>query len=97
VVEGVIEPETLVFVGISPPERLVTTESWGPGWPEALNTLVLTDTGGKITMTLTISYPSKEVRDKVIATGMAGGVEVSYDRLEQYLAREGGKGRERAG
>lgn len=85
------------FVEITPPERLVTTESWGPGWPEALNTLVLTESGGKTTMTLTIGYPSKEVRDKVIATGMAGGVEVSYDRMEKYLAGEGGKGRERAG
>src|SRR6202049_2955920 len=28
---------------INPPERLVSTESWGGNWPETLNTLVLSE------------------------------------------------------
>ena len=28
---------------VDPPERVVSTGSWGEGWPETLNTLVLTD------------------------------------------------------
>ena len=35
----------------SPPERLVSTESWGGDWPETLNTLVLSEEDGKTTIT----------------------------------------------
>jgi uncharacterized protein YndB with AHSA1/START domain len=28
---------------VAPPERLVTTESWGPEWPETVNTVVFTE------------------------------------------------------
>ena len=31
---------------VAPPERLVSTESWGPEWPETVNTMVLTESGG---------------------------------------------------
>ena len=31
-------------------------------------------------------YPSKDVRDMVIATGMASGAGISYDRLEDLVA-----------
>lgn len=34
---------------------------------------------------MTIDYGSKEVRDMVIATGMAGGAAISYDRLEDLV------------
>ena len=46
----------------------------------------LTDEGGKTRLTATVRYPSLEVRDMVLATGMAGGVGISYDRLEDLLA-----------
>ena len=39
-----------VYREIAPPERLVTTESWGGDWPETLNTLVLTEEDGKTTI-----------------------------------------------
>lgn len=76
---------TGVVKEISPPERMVSTESWGEPWPEALNTLVLTEQNGKTTMTLTLLYPSKEVRDAALQTGMKDGMVVSYDRLEALL------------
>src|SRR5208282_4531306 len=56
---------------IKPPERLVSSESWGGPWPETVNTLVLTEEAGKTTMTLTILYPSKEAREAATMTGMA--------------------------
>jgi uncharacterized protein YndB with AHSA1/START domain len=73
---------------IKPPERLVSTESWGGNWPETLNTLVLSEKDGKTTVTLTILYPSKEARDAATKTGMKDGVSASFDRLAEYLRKK---------
>lgn len=70
---------------VVPSELLVQTESWGPEWPETLNTLVLTESGGKTTATQTMLFPSKESRDAAMETGMSEGADVSYDRLAAYL------------
>jgi uncharacterized protein YndB with AHSA1/START domain len=70
---------------ITPPERLVSSESWGGEWPETLNTLVLSEKDGRTTISLTISYPSKEARDATLKTGMTEGVSMSFDRLAEYL------------
>src|SRR5205085_2254044 len=59
---------------------------WGPEWPETLNTLVFTEKGGKTTVSITVHYPSKEARDTAFKTGMASGVEVSFQRLADHLA-----------
>jgi len=70
---------------IAPPDRLVSTESWGGDWPETLNTLILTEKDGKTTISQTVLYPSKEARDAATKTGMKDGVSESYDRLAEYL------------
>jgi uncharacterized protein YndB with AHSA1/START domain len=72
---------------ITPPERLVNTEFFEP-FPDAgsLVTTVLTEEGGKTRLTVTASYPSKEVRDMVLQTGMEHGAAISYDRLEEVAA-----------
>jgi uncharacterized protein YndB with AHSA1/START domain len=75
-----------VYREITPPERLVTSESWGGDWPETVNTLVLREENGKTTMTLTILYPSKEAREAALKTGMKEGMAHSFDRLESHLA-----------
>ncbi len=75
-----------VYREITPPERLVSTESWGGDWPETLNTLVLSEEDGKTTSTVTILYPSKEARDAALKTGMKEGMSLSFDRLNEYLA-----------
>jgi uncharacterized protein YndB with AHSA1/START domain len=67
------------------PGRLVCTESWGEGWPESINTLVLTETGGVTTITQTLLYPLREVRDAVLEAGMAQGMAAGLDRLVEYL------------
>jgi uncharacterized protein YndB with AHSA1/START domain len=74
-----------VYREITPPERLVTTESWGGDWPETLNTLILTEDDGKTMMTQTILYASKEARDAALKTGMRDGVSMSFDRLDDHL------------
>lgn len=75
-----------VYQEIMPPERLVSTESWGDGWPETLNTLVLSEEHGRTTITQRVRYSSKEVRDAALKTGMQKGMSETFDRLATYLA-----------
>ena len=75
-----------LYQEIVPPERLVSTESWGGDWPETLNTLLLSEEGGKTTITSRVLYPSKEARDAALKTGMQEGASESFDRLAEYLA-----------
>src|SRR5262245_21752084 len=77
---------TGTFKEVTPPERLVNTEKWGPGWPETLVTTTFEEKGGRTTVRQTVLYPSKEVRDKALATGMVDGANVSFDRLDKVLA-----------
>jgi hypothetical protein len=74
-----------VYKEVVAPERLVNTESWGGDWPETLNTLTLSEQGGKTTINLRILYPSKEARDAALKTGMKDGMTVSFDRFAEYL------------
>jgi uncharacterized protein YndB with AHSA1/START domain len=77
-----------VYREIVPQERVVCTEmfdvAWYPG--EAVGTLVLSEQGGKTTITQTVLYQSREARDAVLKSGMEKGVAASYDRLQQLLA-----------
>jgi uncharacterized protein YndB with AHSA1/START domain len=74
-----------VYKEVVPPEKLVSTESWGGDWPETTNTLTLSEQDGKTTLTITILYPSKEARDAVLNTGMKDGMNQSFERLAEYL------------
>jgi uncharacterized protein YndB with AHSA1/START domain len=70
---------------VTPPERLVSTESWGEDWPETLNTLILSEEDGKTTITQRMLYPSVEARDAAFETGMKDGMSTSLDRLADHL------------
>ncbi|HYZ19606.1 MAG TPA: SRPBCC family protein [Gaiellaceae bacterium] len=70
---------------ITPPERLVHTESWGENWDETLNTVAFTEEDGMTTVTITSVYASQEARDAALATGMADGANRSFDLLADYL------------
>jgi uncharacterized protein YndB with AHSA1/START domain len=70
---------------ITPPERLVSSQSWGDDWPETTNTLVFTEDGERTIVTQTILYPSLEARDAALATGMRTGIDSGFDRLDAYL------------
>jgi uncharacterized protein YndB with AHSA1/START domain len=75
-----------VYREIVPPERLVFTEIYEPfddGGDGSLVTTVLTEENGKTRMTVTAAYPSREVRDIVLNSGMEKGAAVSYDQLEE--------------
>jgi uncharacterized protein YndB with AHSA1/START domain len=70
---------------IAPPERLVSTQSWGGDWPETLNTLVFREDGERTIVTQTILYPSLEARNAALATGMQKGMDTGFQRLDAYL------------
>jgi uncharacterized protein YndB with AHSA1/START domain len=74
-----------VYKEVAPPERVVSTESWGGDWPETVNTVTFTEEDGRTTLAITILYPSKEARDAALQTGMTKGMEMSYDRLAAHL------------
>ena len=78
-----------VYREVAPPERIVRTEVFDFGCDaqsgEQLATVLLTEDNNKTNLTLTVLYPSKEVRDGALASGMEKGVEAGYDRLEEML------------
>ena len=79
-----------VFYGeyreIAPPSRLVFTEIF-ESFPDAVSvvTAEFTDEGGKTRFTATVRYPSLDLRNTVLASGMATGAGISYDRLEDLV------------
>ena len=74
-----------VYREITPPERIVTTESFDDYPGESLNTLTLTEEDGKTRYTVTVLYADKETRDAVLATGMSEGAAETLERLAEHL------------
>lgn len=78
---------TGVLLESDPPRRSVTTEAMvGIDGPTLTNELTLTPTESGTLVSLVITYPDATVRDMVLGTGMVGGMEASYARLESILA-----------
>lgn len=75
------------FTEVNRPSRIVSTERFMDQLPENINTNEFTEQNGRTTMKLTIKTASKEVLDKMMATGMTGGMDISYDRLDSILAK----------
>jgi uncharacterized protein YndB with AHSA1/START domain len=69
---------------IVPNERLVYTETF-EGMPEGegLNIVTFDEENGRTILKNVAEYPSKEIRDTVINSGMEGGLQESMDHLEQ--------------
>ena len=80
------------YTEVSRPERIVNTERFEPAWydGDALATMVLTEKAGRTLMRLTVRYASKKTRDEILASPMEGGLEFSYERLDQLLAAHTG-------
>lgn len=87
---------------VTPPAKIVHTErmEMGPGvagcGPErasaepdtVLVTLELDEQGRQTRMKMTISCPTKEVRDAMLASGMDQGMEAGYQQLDAILAEQ---------
>lgn len=70
------------------PERIVVAQSFDEDWTggETIGTLVLTEKGGRTTLTNTVLYSSTEARAAALKTGMTDGMEAGYVRLDDLLA-----------
>jgi uncharacterized protein YndB with AHSA1/START domain len=84
---------------VVPVERIVFTEEMdgldgqpmnieapveGPN--PSVNIMTLVESGGRTTMTLTMRFASKEIRDMALQSGMTDGMEVGYRRLDAMAA-----------
>lgn len=75
---------------VAAPHRAVTTERmYGDGIPDdapsTLNEMTLTPVDGGTLLAVVVTYPDAETRDLVLGTGMVGGMETSYARLEESV------------
>lgn len=83
------------------PERIGTTERMDglDGQPinvespvesgePSINTLTLTEKDGKTVITVSMLFPSKEIRDMAVGSGMTDGMGMSYEVLDAVLAAE---------
>ena len=67
----------------APPYRAVTTERMiGMPGEDTVNELTLTPVATGTLLALVITFPDRDTRDAVLATGMTDGMESSYARLE---------------
>lgn len=94
------EPEPEMEIGfhgeyreIDAPRRLVSTEVYegapvpDPDAAGALNIVTLDERAGVTTLSVLVQCPDEQTRDAIIESGMEGGLQVSYNRLED-LVRE---------
>jgi uncharacterized protein YndB with AHSA1/START domain len=66
------------------PYRAVTSERMiGSDGPAVRNELTLVPVQDGTLLSLVMKFPSREVRDAVLGTGMTSGMEASYARLER--------------
>lgn len=75
-----------VYREITPPSRIVHSESWedwNPG--ELLVTTTLTERDGQTTFACSMRFPTRDVRDLLIQHGMTSGAAETYDRLAECL------------
>lgn len=76
-----------IYQEIIPFERLVSSEKFDESWyeGEAVSSITLVESNGVTTLTMTILYASKEVRDAVLKTPMAEGVGAGLEKLADIL------------
>ena len=77
-----------VYQEVSPPERLVSTESFDDDWTggETLVTTTFDEVDGVTTVTTSVLCSSPEARDGALASGMDAGMAEGYERLDDLLA-----------
>jgi uncharacterized protein (TIGR03086 family) len=74
------------YRAIDPPNGLTSTERF-EAFPnaESLNTMTLTEHDGVTTLHTLVRHTSKQHRDGHIDSGMEGGMQETFDRLDQLL------------
>lgn len=85
-----------VYREVTPPTegggggRIVRTEVFesgcGPIGAEQLAMVEFIEKGGRTLLKITVTYPTKEARDGMLASGMDQGMAAGYARLDELLA-----------
>jgi uncharacterized protein YndB with AHSA1/START domain len=70
---------------VVPFEKIVTTEQMEGFDGESVNTLTFAEAGGRTAATINMVFPSKEIRDGALQSGMSDGMAMGYDRLDLIL------------
>jgi uncharacterized protein (TIGR03086 family) len=75
-----------VYREIDPPNSITSTEVF-EGFPDAesVNTMTLTETDGVTTLQTLVRHKSQEFRDGHINSGMEGGMQDTFNRLDDLL------------
>jgi uncharacterized protein YndB with AHSA1/START domain len=84
-----------VFRRVDAPANISHEEYYDPGdvggsMPTegpAIITTELTELDGVTTLTTTMLFPSQQARDGAVSTGMTDGMEMSYQKLDELLAK----------
>ena len=87
------------FKEVEAPAKLTQEEYFDPGDADeitgdmpvnnpSINRTTFTEKDGITTVVVLIDYGSKEARDAAVSTGMTDGMEFSYARLDDLLARK---------
>ena len=73
---------------VTPPERIVQTFEW-EGMPGhvSVETAVFEDLGDRTKVTTTSVFHTTEERDGMLGSGMEGGLNETYERLDAVLAK----------
>jgi uncharacterized protein YndB with AHSA1/START domain len=81
------------FTEVAKPSRLAHTQTYDPGdlggaMDDSAPAVISTnfeEENGVTTLTLTMLFPSKDVRDGAVSTGMTDGMEIGYARLDDMF------------
>jgi uncharacterized protein YndB with AHSA1/START domain len=84
-----------VFQEVDAPSKLVHAESYDPGdvggampaTEPAIISLELAEAGGVTTLTCSMLFASKDLRDAAVSTGMTDGMEMGYARLDDMFQK----------
>ncbi|MDP3493212.1 MAG: SRPBCC family protein [Hyphomonadaceae bacterium] len=85
------------FLEVDAPARMKHEENFDPGdvggsmdisQPAIIRT-AFTEKNGVTSLEMVMKFPSKEIRDAAVSTGMTDGMEMGYERLDQMFAEEG--------
>lgn len=76
------------YIEVTPPSRLVYTQIFEPDAESgaAIVTVTFEERQGKTHLVSTELYPSKEVREAALATGMEHGAREAMDQLDELVA-----------
>ncbi len=75
------------FLELDPPSRIVQTFEFEPmAGHVSTDSMTLTEVDGGTLVSIKSTFASKEDRDGMLQSGMEGGANETYDRLEELLA-----------